>query len=84
MRAQDILPDNTNQVQINDVAVRKGTVGAFLINSRLWLKPGASAEERAAAEQDIIDALPALVALGLFDFLSIRNPQLREFIATHL
>jgi len=64
--------------------VRKGTVGAFLINARLWLKPGATAEERELTEQDILDALPALVALGLFDFLSIRDPKLREFVAMHL
>lgn len=84
MRAQDILPDNINQVEVNDVAVRKGTVDAFLINARLWLKPGATAEEREVTEQDILDALPALVALGLFDFLSIRDPKLREFVAMHL
>ncbi|MBA8876565.1 hypothetical protein [Phyllobacterium myrsinacearum] len=84
MRAKDILPDDINEVQVNDVAVRKGTVGAFLINSRLWLKPDASPEERAAAEEDILEALPALVALGLFDFLSIRNPKLSELVAMHI
>ncbi|QND52491.1 hypothetical protein HB779_11695 [Phyllobacterium sp. 628] len=87
MRAQDILPDDINQVHINDVPVRKGTVGAFLANARVWLNPDAPAEDQAAAEQDIIDALPALTALtalGVFEFLSIRNSKLNNLVVTHL
>ncbi|MBA8901179.1 MULTISPECIES: hypothetical protein [unclassified Phyllobacterium] len=84
MRAQDLLPDDINLLHFNDVPVRKGTVGAFLANARLWLNPAAPQEERDAAEKDIIEALPALQALGVFEFMSIRNPQLSELVVTHL
>ncbi|WP_437524883.1 hypothetical protein WME79_36885 [Sorangium sp. So ce726] len=76
MRAQDILPDDVNQAEINGVTVRKGSVAAFLINARLFADP----HTRAAAERDIIDALPALRALGLFAVLEIRDAELRAFV----
>jgi hypothetical protein len=63
--------------------VRKGSVGAFLANARVLEDPSASAEARAIAERDIIDALPGLRALGLFDVLMIRNERLRAFVEAH-
>lgn len=81
MRAQDILPDQQNQSQFNGVSVRKGTVGAFLANARVWLDESSGVAERAAAGRDIADALPALHALGLFDILQVRDTTLRELVA---
>ncbi|KKO65291.1 hypothetical protein VM94_00823 [Janthinobacterium sp. KBS0711] len=81
MRAEDVLPDQQNQSQFNGVTVRKGTVGAFLANARLWLDENSSIAERSTAERDIADALPALHALGLFDILQVREPALRELVA---
>lgn len=63
--------------------MRKGSVGAFLANARVLEDPSASAEARAIAERDIIDALPGLRALGLFDVLMIRNERLRAFVEAH-
>ena len=81
MRAEDVLPDQQNQGQFNGVTVRKGTVGAFLANARLWLDDTGSSAERSSAERDILDALPALHALGLFDILQVRDLALRELVA---
>ena len=36
MQAQDLLPDDRNVAQFEGVTVRKGTVGAFLVNARVW------------------------------------------------
>ncbi|WP_459614252.1 hypothetical protein [Bordetella sp. 2513F-2] len=83
MRAEDILPDRQDHAELKGVIVRKGTVGAFLANARIWCEPGVDAARRQAAERDILDALPALRALGLFDVLSIRNPALRRLVDAH-
>ncbi|RSE76374.1 hypothetical protein [Achromobacter denitrificans] len=81
MRAQDVLPDDRNHGDFNGVTVRKGTVGAFLANARVCADPSASAEAVEAARQDILDALPALRALGLFDVLEPRDPALRAWLS---
>ena len=81
MRAEDVLPDQQNQGQFNGVTVRKGTVGAFLAKARLWLDEPSGSAERSIAERDIVDALPALHALGLFDILQVRDAALRELVA---
>ncbi|MCM2567866.1 hypothetical protein [Janthinobacterium kumbetense] len=81
MRAEDVLPDQQNEGQFNGVTVRKGTVGAFLANARLWLDEASSDAERSSAERDIRDALPALHALGLFDIVQVRDAALRELVS---
>jgi hypothetical protein len=80
MRAEDLLPDDVNQGQFNGVTVRKGSVGAFLVNARVLSDPAASAESRATAERDILEALPALRAIGLFDVLQVRDERLRVLV----
>ncbi|MCC7703300.1 hypothetical protein IGS59_13700 [Janthinobacterium sp. GW460P] len=81
MRAEDVLPDQQNQGQFNGVTVRKGTVGAFLANARLWLDEASSVDDKAIAERDIADALPALHALGLFDIVQVRDLALRKLVS---
>ena len=81
MRADQILPDDIDHGQFNGVTIRKGTVAAFLANARTWADARASADERAQAQAQIVEDLPALRALGLFDQLEIRDERLRAFIA---
>lgn len=84
MKAEDLLPDHQSTVQFPDgMVVRKGTVAAFLANAKIWCDTDADPRERAQAERDLLDALPALHALGLFEVLSIHDEALREFVATH-
>lgn len=82
MRAEDVLADQQNQGQFKGVTVRKGTVGAFLANARLWLDDTSSSDDKAIAERDIVDALPALHALGLFDIVQVRDAALRKLVAS--
>lgn len=81
MRAEDMLPDHLDHTRIDGVLVRKGSVGAFLANARVWSDGEADAEARAQAERHIVEALPALRALGLFEVLEIRDPGLRAWVA---
>ena len=80
MRAQDFLPDHVDQGELNGVIVRKGTVGAFLVNVRTLSDPAASEAARATAERDILEALPTLMGPGLFDVFDIRDEQLRALV----
>ncbi|WP_027782897.1 MULTISPECIES: hypothetical protein [Burkholderia] len=80
MRAEQMLPDHADHVDAGGTTIRKGTVGAFLVNARVLTDPDAAPAERARAEADALDALPALRALGLFDVLEVRDPALRAWL----
>ena len=80
MKPQDILPDQQDDVQVNGLTVRKGSVGAFLASVRDWQDPAGSAATRAAAEAYLRELLPALHALGLFQVLTARDPALQVLI----
>lgn len=82
MRAEHVLPDHVDQVDINGATVRKGTVAAFLANARVWTDPASTQAAHAVAATDIVTALPALRAVGLFDVLEIRDARLREWIGS--
>ena len=83
MRAADILPDQANHAVFDGLVIRKGTVAAFLANARTWLRADASTDERAQAQAQIAEDLPALGALGLFELLEIRDARLRAFVDAH-
>lgn len=80
MRAEQMLPDQTDRIESGGTTIRKGTVGAFLINARALTDPETTPAERARAEADALDALPALRALGLFDVMEVRDPALRAWL----
>jgi hypothetical protein len=80
MRADQVLPDDVDHGQFNGLTIRKGTVAAFLANARTWLRADAGADERAQAQAQIAEDLPALRALGLFELLEIRDARLRAFV----
>jgi hypothetical protein len=84
MRAQDLLPDGADSAQFNDLTVRKGTVGAFLLNARAWLSRTSGPEAKAKAELDILEALPALRALGVFEVFTVNDPDLRAMLDRHI
>ncbi len=83
MRAEEVLPDNVNEVELSGVSVRKGSVGAFLLNAQALSDPATTEEARTTVLRDIEEGLPALRALGLFDVFEIREPMLRSFVETH-
>lgn len=80
MRAEDLLPEAVNEATIDGVSVRKGTVGAFLANARVRLAADSTPEARAVAEAHMREALPALEALGIFEFFELRDPELRDWV----
>lgn len=83
MRAEDVLPDDINSGEFKGLTIRKGTVAAFLANARTWLDANAAPDATATAGERIVEALPALDALGLFDILHIADPRLRALVEQH-
>lgn len=83
MRAEDILPDGVDHIEIAGVNARKGSVAAFLASARVFSDVAAAPADRATAQQHIVDLLPTLRALGLFDVLAIRDPVLQAFVDQH-
>ena len=83
MRAEHLLPDHADRIEAGGTTIRKGTVGAFLVNAKTWGDPAAEAGRRADAERDIVEALPALRELGLFDVLDVRDERLRALLDAH-
>jgi len=81
MRADDVLPDDANQGDFNGVAIRKGTIAAFLANATVWSDPASIAADRATAEAHMAEALPSLRAVRLFDVLEVRDAGLRAWLA---
>ncbi|MEU3464133.1 hypothetical protein ABZ721_29780 [Streptomyces sp. NPDC006733] len=80
--ARDVLADGQEGAEFNGLFVRKGSIAAFLANARALesLDP-AGAEYRAVAAE-IRELGPALDALGLFDVLSVRNPDVAAVLAS--
>lgn len=81
MRPEDFLPDNENRMQTPDgQMVRKGTIGAFLTNALIWSDSSTATVARVGVEKDIVDSLPALRSLGLFDVCAVRDEALQRLI----
>jgi hypothetical protein len=80
MKPKDVLPDEVDAAVRNGIAVRKGSVGAFLANARILQEETATAEAREVARADLIDLVPAMAALGLFELFSIRDPDIAALV----
>jgi hypothetical protein len=83
MKAEQLLPDHVNSGEFNGITVRKGTVGAFLINVKMLQKPETSTTQREEVLAEMREAIPALHALGLIDVFEARDPAIREMIAQY-
>lgn len=84
MRAEDILPDNVNSSDMSGTVVRKGTVGAFLANARILRDPATDDKQRDLARQHMVEAIPALQALGIFEFFALKDDDLSSFVAAQM
>lgn len=76
--------DEDDQIAFGGVRVRKASVAGFLANAAFLRRPGVPRDLRDAVLRDIFDALPTLRAIGLFDVLEIRDPDLRAFVEASL
>ncbi|MCH8622430.1 hypothetical protein [Undibacterium sp. TS12] len=84
MKAEDILPDHINTTTINGLTIRKGTVAAFVANAKTYLNKDSTEDDKKRAELLMLEALPALQALSIFEVFTIADQGLAKLVKTHL
>jgi hypothetical protein len=84
MRAEDILPNQTDFIEQGGLRLRKGSVAAFLANARILDDPQAAATDQQQAEADLQALLPVLDALGLFEVFEVKPAAARQLVARYL
>jgi hypothetical protein len=84
MKAEDILPDGQDTVQVKGHKVRKGSVAAFVANVGALTDPQTPPAEREACLRHLRELVPSLRVLQLFDVFELRDPGLRELVRQEL
>ena len=82
MRPEDALADNKDWAEIGGVSVRKGTVAAFLQNAMRWTDPATVPADRDDLSREIVEAVPALRALGVLTVFEARDEGLRSLLGS--
>lgn len=81
MKPSSILPDNINNVEINGQSLRKGSVAAFLANvSIIENDPDTTGQAYTEAVKDMLELVPALELLGVFNHLALRSENIKTMI----
>lgn len=83
VRPEDVLADNQDVTHVGGLHLRKGTIAAFLQNAMHWTAAPEDDPQRAAFAEEIVKALPALRALGVFNVFDLRDDGLRELVSRH-
>lgn len=80
MRADESLPDDVNEIEVRGLHIRKGSVAAFVAGAKALQDASLAPEQMGAVIIDMLDLVPALRALGLFDIFEIRDAALRRIV----
>lgn len=78
---EDMIPNGVDGIMINDIYVRKGSIGAFIANIKLLETDGISAQEQEAAYQQLINLAPALIALNIDHYCIFKNKMVNQILA---
>lgn len=78
--AEDVLPDDQNAATVNGMAVRKGSVAAFIANAKLFESLAPSDPDYLAVQAQLRSLTPAVRAVGVFDVLQPRSTALAALI----
>ncbi|MFL9836220.1 hypothetical protein ABS768_01845 [Flavobacterium sp. ST-75] len=78
MKAEELLPDNQNQVTINGQEIRKGSIGAFLLNCKTVINLDKNSNEYKTAMSNIKEQALLLEKIGLFEVFEVKIPEIRE------
>lgn len=78
VRAEDFLPDDVSSREFNGVVVRKGSMGAAIANAKILASPKSTVQEKEAAKEMLKELAPALVAIGVHEHLTWKNPEIQK------
>ncbi len=74
----DLMPDEASYAIINGVKVRKGSAAAVFANAKILSSESATAAQKEKAHQIITELAPALVAAGIYEVVTWKNPEIQK------
>lgn len=74
----DILPDDTDEIEINGITARKGTIAAVLANATIIESHSSSEALKQKALNTIEQLAPVVIAVGLMDHLTWNNKRIQD------
>ncbi|WP_158999373.1 hypothetical protein [Pigmentibacter ruber] len=77
---EDILPNDINELEIDGIKARKGTVAAVLANAKILSSTASSESAKVGAKETIKKLAPMLIALELHEHLTWKNPEIQQII----
>ena len=80
VRPEDVLPDDVSRRVMNGVAVRKGSVAAFVANVKALEALESTTPEYAEVAAQLQALAPAAAAVGLFDVFELRSAEIAKLV----
>ncbi|STX47854.1 Uncharacterised protein [Legionella hackeliae] len=74
------MADGTDYKEFKGVQVRKATVAAFLANIELLEDNNTSSEDKHQALRALMELAPSIIAIGLPQHVSFKNPIVEAII----
>lgn len=78
VRPEDMIADHENEVMVGGMKVRKGTAAAVFANAKILSSVAATPEEKASAKNMIAEYAPGLIAAGMYDLVTWKNPEIQK------
>lgn len=76
----DFLADNEDVTVVNGVAIRKGSIGAFLKNISILNRMDLSDQQRSDIINILGELAPAMVAVGLYEHATFKNETVQQIL----
>ena len=78
IKPSDVLADAQNETTINNIKVRKGTIAALIQNIQVLESNTLDETQKISLLEGINALIPAVVAIGLNDYVSWKNPLIQD------
>ena len=78
IKPSDVLADAQNEITINNIKVRKGTIAALIQNIHVLESNTLDVIQKSSLLEEINALVPAVMAIGLNDCVSWKNPLIQD------
>jgi hypothetical protein len=78
IKAEDIIPENENHAVFNGVQIRKGTMGAALVNADILSSPNSTESEKENARNALKEIAAILANTSFSKHVSWNNPEIQR------
>lgn len=80
VRPEDVLPDGQDSADFGGLALRKGTVAAFVRNAQRYVELPDDAPEAAELKAALAETVPQLRAIGVLDVFVPASPRIKTIV----